>query len=165
MDKCAHCEKPSSSLKRCSRCKVVSYCDIECQRAHYIQHKEICGKQFQEPGHIKDDADPAVFNTGINNKRCNHCHYQMKPLMRCSRCKTVKYCSVACQRKDYKEHTVFCQRSMRFQKAYAQIPASLKSKASRQSKSVYTSLSKLPPRQSREYISILMIVVAFSENS
>lgn len=27
---------------RCSRCKKVFYCNVDCQRAHFKQHKLIC---------------------------------------------------------------------------------------------------------------------------
>ena len=40
--KCAHCAKTKSSLKRCSKCRSVSYCSVECQRLHWLQHKSTC---------------------------------------------------------------------------------------------------------------------------
>ena len=39
--KCAHCGKTKSSLKRC-KCRSVSYCSVECQRLHWLQHKSTC---------------------------------------------------------------------------------------------------------------------------
>ena len=39
--KCAHCSKTKSSLKRC-KCRSVSYCSVECQRLHWLQHKSTC---------------------------------------------------------------------------------------------------------------------------
>ena len=41
-DICAHCGKEGVELKRCSRCKQVSYCGAECQKAGWKQHKETC---------------------------------------------------------------------------------------------------------------------------
>ena len=39
---CAACEKTLSNLKRCSRCRTVYYCSVECQRAHWAHHKLVC---------------------------------------------------------------------------------------------------------------------------
>ena len=40
--KCAHCSKTKSSLKRCGKCRSISYCSVECQRLHWPQHKHAC---------------------------------------------------------------------------------------------------------------------------
>jgi len=42
---CKHCLKVSSSpksLKRCSKCREVRYCDATCQRKDWILHKRFC---------------------------------------------------------------------------------------------------------------------------
>jgi len=43
---CAHCgkgpKKKGAELKRCSRCKKVSYCGAECQKAGWKGHKKTC---------------------------------------------------------------------------------------------------------------------------
>jgi hypothetical protein len=40
--KCNFCNKESKDNKRCSRCKSVWYCDEECQRKDWTQHKKCC---------------------------------------------------------------------------------------------------------------------------
>ena len=43
---CAKCKKDTSgNPKRCSRCKAVSYCSVECQRADWTKHKLSCSKE------------------------------------------------------------------------------------------------------------------------
>ena len=43
---CARCRKDTSANpKRCSRCKSVSYCSAECQRADWIKHKVSCSNK------------------------------------------------------------------------------------------------------------------------
>lgn len=39
---CARCGESTAATKRCARCKAVSYCSVECQRAHWRQHKANC---------------------------------------------------------------------------------------------------------------------------
>jgi hypothetical protein len=46
-------EKANLDFKRCSRCKVTFYCSIECQKAHWSSHRNICndrlgGAEFEE---------------------------------------------------------------------------------------------------------------------
>ncbi len=42
INKCAYCEKESLKLKRCTKCKYVYYCNSDCQRADWKNHKSIC---------------------------------------------------------------------------------------------------------------------------
>eukprot|EP00741_Cyanophora_paradoxa_P011725 tig00020563_g11329.t1 len=39
---CAACGAEGPSLKECGRCHAVSYCNADCQRAHWKQHKKAC---------------------------------------------------------------------------------------------------------------------------
>ena len=48
---CANCgkgEESSGDLKACTVCKMVKYCDRECQIAHRPQHKTACKKRAAE---------------------------------------------------------------------------------------------------------------------
>lgn len=59
LDSVAHCtscgeEKPA---KKCSKCKVVQYCDRNCQRLHWTWHKKSCSRLAQEGA--APDAKPA----------------------------------------------------------------------------------------------------------
>ena len=51
MSLCANCgkgEEAGSSLKACTACKLVKYCNRECQIAHRPQHKKECKKRAKE---------------------------------------------------------------------------------------------------------------------
>ena len=39
---CARCGKQLLDPKRCSNCKQVSYCGVECQKAGWRRHKKTC---------------------------------------------------------------------------------------------------------------------------
>lgn len=39
---CASCGTRNRSCMKCSRCKLVYYCDSNCQRKHWNQHKRLC---------------------------------------------------------------------------------------------------------------------------
>jgi len=40
---CWYCNKESEAkLKICSKCTKARYCSVDCQRAHWSEHKKIC---------------------------------------------------------------------------------------------------------------------------
>jgi hypothetical protein len=40
---CWACKKPSKTqIKRCGRCRIAYYCDQECQKKHWLEHKKTC---------------------------------------------------------------------------------------------------------------------------
>jgi len=48
---CANCgkgEEESDNLKTCTACKLVKYCNRDCQIAHRSQHKKACKKRAAE---------------------------------------------------------------------------------------------------------------------
>ena len=45
----AACGKEEDSLKVCTACRLVKYCDVSCQKAHHPkQHKKECRKHAAE---------------------------------------------------------------------------------------------------------------------
>jgi len=51
MGYCANCEtqKPKAELRKCSQCKTVSYCNQDCQKADWSQHRKICSAACRSP--------------------------------------------------------------------------------------------------------------------
>ncbi|KAF2015579.1 hypothetical protein BU24DRAFT_180765 [Aaosphaeria arxii CBS 175.79] len=45
---CAQCKKTPDSLKQCLKCHSVSYCNRDCQKAHFKTHKKECAALAQE---------------------------------------------------------------------------------------------------------------------
>lgn len=45
---CAQCGKSPDSVKECIKCHSVSYCNKECQKAHFKAHKKACPILAQE---------------------------------------------------------------------------------------------------------------------
>ena len=58
---CANCgkgEEDSNKLKACTACKMVKYCNRECQLAHRPQHKKECKKRAAQLHDVALFADP-----------------------------------------------------------------------------------------------------------
>ena len=60
---CAHCGKGEEGtgckLKACTACKMVKYCNRDCQAAHRSRHKPLCKARAAElqGTHATDDID------------------------------------------------------------------------------------------------------------
>ena len=67
---CANCgkgEEASGDLKACTACKLVKYCNRECQIAHRSQHKKACKKRAAEL------HDEELFEQPPLNEDCPVC--------------------------------------------------------------------------------------------
>ena len=61
---CAACgggAPPGKKLKRCTGCRQVSYCSVECQRAAWKAHKPFCVRVAAEPPPVKPSAQESSF--------------------------------------------------------------------------------------------------------
>ena len=69
---CANCgkgegEESAGDLKSCTACKLVKYCNRDCQIAHRPQHKKACKKRAAEL------YEEALFNEPPPNEECPIC--------------------------------------------------------------------------------------------
>ena len=67
---CANCgtgEESAGDLKSCTACKLVKYCNRDCQIAHRPQHKKTCKKRAAEL------HDEALFNEPPPREECPIC--------------------------------------------------------------------------------------------
>ena len=74
---CANCgkgEEESDSLKTCTACKMVKYCNRECQIAHRPQHKKECKKRAAEL------HEEALFKHPPPEKDCPICFIRLPAL-------------------------------------------------------------------------------------
>merc|ERR1711865_1285247 len=58
---CALCSKPAAdnaTLLRCTRCKKVFYCNKDCQRAHWKEHKASCNPSSSSPSKQQQQQSP-----------------------------------------------------------------------------------------------------------
>lgn len=88
---CAFCSKHSDTLQTCGACKKAVYCNRECQRKDWNEHKKIC----------------LVGNLPAQLKICSGCEKKYSTLQSC-RCHKVAYCSKECQRMDWYRHKTDC---------------------------------------------------------
>ena len=75
---CADCGKEEvegiTSLKACKSCKLVKYCNVNCQKNHWPTHKKACKKRSAE---LRDEA---LFKDPPPKEDCPICFLPM-PLM------------------------------------------------------------------------------------
>ena len=64
---CAASGKVSDDLKRCDACKLVKYCNRECQATHRRAHKKTCKKRAAEL------FDEQLFKQPPANDNCPVC--------------------------------------------------------------------------------------------
>lgn len=62
---CVTCGEEKAS-KKCSKCKMVQYCDRECQRLHWFMHKKTCNRLSQMQA-AAADAGSHVNSKQIGN--------------------------------------------------------------------------------------------------
>jgi len=77
LDICANCgkgEDDTNSLKTCTACKMVKYCNRECQIAHRPLHKKECKKRAIEL------HDEALFKQPPQEEDCPICFLRMPTL-------------------------------------------------------------------------------------
>ena len=81
---CANCGKEGDDLKSCMACKMVKYCNRECQIAHRPQHKKECRRRaaelhdeklFKEPPSLHGDCPICLiqlptFKSGRSYQSC-----------------------------------------------------------------------------------------------
>ena len=100
IDTCANCgkgEESSGHLKACTACKLVNYCNRDCQIAHRPQHKKLCKKRaaelydetlFKEPTRdecpicmlllpLYDTHAGTTFRSCCGKLICDGCEYAM----------------------------------------------------------------------------------------
>ncbi|XP_034299519.2 uncharacterized protein [Magallana gigas] len=112
---CNFCNIKSHQPKKCTGCKAVSYCSKECQTQDWSQrHKNECKKIRNEerqsfPDVNRETMINKVEATAVSKdlEFCPVCGYTGK-LKLCQRCKKIKYCSVECQKADWKKHKLCC---------------------------------------------------------
>ena len=72
---CANCGKEGSKLKACTACKLVKYCNRECQITHRPQHKKECRKRASEL------HDEKLFKQPPSKDDCPICFLQLPSLL------------------------------------------------------------------------------------
>lgn len=63
--RCACCDCGAGNLKRCSRCKCIYYCSVDCQKRDYANHKVACRSRKQQ----SCQHDKFTTNRGDENDR------------------------------------------------------------------------------------------------
>ena len=78
--KCDYCGKSQFCMKQCARCKLVRYCDRNCQLHKWPEHKLTCQKQQDMKRHF-DTRDPEGEECSICLEPIlseSNCNFQLK---------------------------------------------------------------------------------------
>lgn len=64
---CSSCgeEKPD---KKCAKCRVVGYCDRECQRLHWFVHKKTCARESGTNPQASPSVQPEIDTNELSEE-------------------------------------------------------------------------------------------------
>ena len=116
-DKCSYCSTPSDQLRKCSRCQSVQYCNQECQKKHWKEHKKYCGSPDKQRGELHSrscydiEAKAQATTIASRSAKCCYCFQPSETFISCAKCNMVQYCNKHCQLKHWKEHRNVCNGS------------------------------------------------------
>ncbi len=99
-ENCSNCNRISESLKTCSRCLKVQYCDSSCQKKDWPKHKAVCQQTII-----------AAKKNVLEN--CSFCQKTSANLKKCTKCASVQYCNRSCQSKHWPQHKKKCSETLK----------------------------------------------------
>ena len=50
---CGYCARSQVNLLKCGKCKLITYCNKDCQKKDWVYHKDLCGKPNFKVNNIK----------------------------------------------------------------------------------------------------------------
>ena len=102
---CKYCHKvcESNQRMRCSGCRITTYCNQNCHKKDWNDHKNEC-KNFAE-------SHRAYIIKSNIKETCYVCFKEStKGFKQCAGCKRIAYCSETCQKAHWKsEHKAQCK--------------------------------------------------------
>ena len=99
--KCGACNTEVDEKRCCSRCLQRWYCFRACQKADWSHHKVECFTREE-----KSQRKLIVKQTTV--KECIICNKTDVKLRSCASCRSARYCSSECQKKDWSKHRIIC---------------------------------------------------------
>jgi hypothetical protein len=108
-------DKNKGKFNKCAACQAMYYCSVECQRVDWPKHKGECKqmKATAETATATAAAKAAASHTPVV-ACCLACSKTSGEggvtLSKCSRCQEARYCSRACQIKDFPRHKKICKK-------------------------------------------------------
>ena len=107
---CANCGKTGPFVWLC-QCSKAAYCQKDCQRSHWGEHKAVCRQDSQqepqEPLDLTHLSDLSSMLSSIKVDVCVVCG--ASDSLKACKCKTM-YCGSACQNSDWPAHKAICKR-------------------------------------------------------
>ena len=113
-DKCAACGREGDTLKACSACDLVKYCNRDCQidsgEEITLDTKVNTSCEQNEVNNIAEGIDGLAILDDVST--CAACGKEgnSDDMNICNKCKVVKYCNAACKKKHRKKHKKACEK-------------------------------------------------------
>ena len=112
LKQCLHCGAQARHMPKCAGCRWARYCNRECQKAAWDNHKLSCWPDLCQPCLPSHD-------TTRDLNQCALCGTQARHMPKCAGCRNTRYCSFKCQRIAWTSHKPICNKSTNFADDYS----------------------------------------------
>jgi hypothetical protein len=113
-------DQNKGKFNKCAACQTMYYCSVECQRVDWPKHKGECEQMNTTAAETaaKAAAAAAAEKAAASHTPVLPCCLACSKtsgeggaaLSKCSRCQEARYCSRACQIKDFPQHKKVCKK-------------------------------------------------------
>jgi hypothetical protein len=105
-------------FNKCGACQAMYYCSVECQTVDWPKHKGECEQMKATAAEMATKAAAAAAAAEAASHThvvpcclaCSKTSGEGAALNKCSRCQEARYCSRACQIKDFPQHKKVCKK-------------------------------------------------------
>ena len=91
-------------------------------RSYYQAVQQICSNQGLLQYLVAQNACHCLDDIARQSGVCDTCLKSHEKVLQCAKCQTAKYCTVDCQKRDWKHHKRYCQKMLHLQQKLVDMP-------------------------------------------